>query len=142
MKWFDSFKYKPKHGTQVWFWNRKLQRQELFNAFWEESAWNPKTIHCDYSPIWAYVFQGNEPISSQPERPNPEAIDNAWIKWKDLEPPKDVKGIFIKFDDDRIWTDAHYWGSDEYRIKTVGDAKPVSWTFMDRSPPKGSSKQC
>ena len=62
-----------------------------------------------------------------------------WVKWKDLQPPKGVKGILIRFDNGRVWTDAHYYGYDEYRKKTVGDAMPVSWTFMDRKDPSEKS---
>lgn len=82
------------------------------------------------------------PIPDQPERLNPETVDSAWIKWEVLEPPRDIKGIFIRFDDDRIWTDAHFFGSDEYKKKTCGDAKPVSWTFMERRPKNDKSMQC
>ena len=78
-------------------------------------------------------------FNSQSERLNPEDIDSAWVKWKDLQPPKGVKGILIRFDNGRVWTDAHYYGYDEYRKKTVGDAMPVSWTFMDRKDPSEKS---
>jgi len=78
----------------------------------------------------------------QPERLNPETIDSAWIKWDILVPPRDVKGIFIKFDNDQIWTDVHFYGSDEYREKTVGDAKPIAWTFIKRRDPNEKSIQC
>ena len=63
MKWYSSFKYKPKHGTQIWLWNKELHRQEFFNACWDEKAWDPKTMPKCFSPMWAYVFEGNEPIS-------------------------------------------------------------------------------
>jgi hypothetical protein len=78
----------------------------------------------------------------QPERLNPETIDSAWIKWEVLKPPRDIQGIFIRFDDERIWTGAHFFGSDEYRAKTCGDAKPVSWTFKERKDSSDKSVQC
>ncbi len=38
-----------------------------------------------------------------------------WIEWDFLPPPQDVKGILIKFDDGKIWTDAHFYASAEYK---------------------------
>lgn len=72
-KWYNSYEYKPKHGTQVWFWNQKLHRKELFNCFWDETFWDAKTVPPDYAPIWAYVFEEYEPIYIQPERLNESA---------------------------------------------------------------------
>jgi len=77
----------------------------------------------------------HEEFTIHRKRLNPETIDSAWIKWDDLTPPEDVKGIFIKFDNDQIWTDAHFRGSDGYRTKVMGNAKPIAWTFMERSDP-------
>ncbi len=67
-------------------------------------------------------------------------MNKNWINWNFLTPPKDVKGIFIKFDDEKIWTNAHFYGSQEYKNKTIGDATPLNWTFMDRSNNKSSIK--
>ncbi len=55
-----------------------------------------------------------------------------WIEWDFLPPPQDVKGILIKFDDGKIWTDAHFYASAEYKNKTVRNSRPIEWTFMDR----------
>lgn len=128
MEWIEVSKKRPPHGEKVWVWDNELRQQFVITYFGSEESWDDFKDKERFL-LWAYLNK------SHSERQNPEVADSAWIKWKDLEPPKDIKGIFIKFDDDRIWTDAHYWGSDEYRIKTVGDAKPVSWTFMERLPP-------
>jgi len=104
-----------------------LEKQKVL-VWW---ASNPNEITLGHKPFLAHKPKYWCKIL-QPERLNPEDVDSAWIKWEFLKPPKDVKGIFIKFDNDQIWTDAHYYGSDEYRKKTVGDALPVSWTFMER----------
>jgi len=82
-------------------------------------------------------------FKNQPERSKRKDLtDYAWIKWSYLVPPKDVKGIFIRFDNDQIWTDEHFYGRDEYRQKTCGDAKPIEWTFMERSNSKEKSVRC
>lgn len=58
--------------------------------------------------------------------------DKVWIKWDVMAPPEDIKGYFIKFDDGKIWTDAHYFGSKDFKAKSCGKANPVEWTFMER----------
>lgn len=73
MEWYCAFKYRPRHGTQIWLWNKSKHRQEIFNAFWEENAWDAHTFPSDYSPMWSYVFKENEPVHIQPERLNPES---------------------------------------------------------------------
>ncbi len=82
------------------------------------------------------------PLPKQPERLNPENIDSKWIKWDILQPPKDVKGILIKFNNGKIWTDLHYYGSNEYKKKTIGNSIPISWTFMERNNSYDKSVQC
>lgn len=56
MKWYDSFKYKPVHGSQFFAWDRKENKQIHLNAFFDDWIPNP-----DF-PIWAYVFDGLEPV--------------------------------------------------------------------------------
>lgn len=62
MKWYSAYKYKPKHGTQIWLWNQEHHRQELLNAFWDEDRWNPYNWPPRFSRMWAYVFEENEPL--------------------------------------------------------------------------------
>jgi hypothetical protein len=81
-----------------------------------------------------------EEDSIQPERLNPKT-SNEWIDWENFTPPKDVRGIFIKFDSGQVWTDAHFYGSNEYKSKTIGNAKPIGWKFMQRSDPNKKSIQ-
>jgi hypothetical protein len=57
MKWFDSYKYRPKHGTQIFLWDMNNQKQLLFNAFWDPENWIPQP----WFPFWAYVLEGIEP---------------------------------------------------------------------------------
>ena len=67
---------------------------------------------------------------------------SAWVKWDYLTPPPDVQGIFIRFENGEIWSDKHYYGSEEYRKKICGDSKPIEWTFMERTDPTKKSVQC
>ena len=60
-----------------------------------------------------------------------------WIKWDDLAPPKDVKGILIRFEDNKIFTDAHY-----YSERFPKNIKPVEWTFMERTNHLKRSVKC
>jgi hypothetical protein len=65
MKWFDSYKYKPKHGTQIFVWDFHNQKQILLNAFWDAENWHPEASF----PFWTYVLDGVEPdFIDQPER--------------------------------------------------------------------------
>ena len=106
-----------------------LEKVKALEGFSEENA-----LQTSYTDWIEFIYQ--------PERLNPETIDCAWIKWEHLVPPKDVKGIFIRFDNEQIWTDAHFYGSPEYKAKTIGNAKPVSWTFMERRNTNEKSVQC
>jgi len=58
MEWLDSYKFKPKHGTQIFIWDIKNQRPMLLNALWDESDWKPNPNF----PIWKYCIEGFEPI--------------------------------------------------------------------------------
>lgn len=69
-------------------------------------------------------------------------MNKNWIDWNFLSPPKDVKGIFIKFSDDKIWTDSQFYGSAEYKNKTIGNAIPIQWTFIDRRNENAKSIRC
>lgn len=53
MKWRDWADEKPKHGTQIFVWDFKNQRQILLNALWDPENWkyNPNF------PVWAYVVE-------------------------------------------------------------------------------------
>ena len=62
MNWYSAYKYKPKHGTQIWLWNKEKHHTELLNAFWDEDKWNAHTFPSCFTPMWAYVFEGIEPI--------------------------------------------------------------------------------
>lgn len=65
MKWFDSYEYKPKHGTQIFVWDLDNQKQILINAFWDPEDWRPQPSF----PFWTYVLDGIEPdFINQPER--------------------------------------------------------------------------
>ena len=64
MEWFDSFKYKPKHGTQIFIWDRINQKRLHLHSLWEEKDWRPNSKF----PCWQYVFDNDEPILLQPER--------------------------------------------------------------------------
>lgn len=68
MKWYDSFKYRPKHGTQIFIWDLQAQKQIMLNAFWDSDKWRGDIKF----PFWGYVLDGLEPIEFQPERLNPE----------------------------------------------------------------------
>lgn len=73
MKWYDSYKYKPKHGTKIWLWNREKHHLMYFYAGWDDDKWmwdlnlseedkkfieNAKKM---FAPVWAYVFEDEEP---------------------------------------------------------------------------------
>lgn len=73
MKWYNSFKYKPKHGTHIFIWDLLSQKQILLNAFWDPEKWKPNAKF----PFWSYVLDEFEPIDLQPERLNPEDARNS-----------------------------------------------------------------
>ena len=65
MKWYNSFQYKPMHGTMIFIWDKVNQEQVLLNAFWDEANWIPSVIF----PIWSYVDEEHKPVLiDQPER--------------------------------------------------------------------------
>lgn len=149
MEWIDIWQTEPVRNEEILFmtgdesvhigqiYSSEKLRKCKFYSFLDK---------CDYECDLQTPFEERVifwfPIPKQPERLNPETIDCAWIKWEHLVPPKDVKGIFIRFDNEQIWTDAHFYGSPEYKAKTIGNAKPVSWTFMERRNPNEKSVQC
>lgn len=60
-EWFSSFEYQPKHGTQIFVWDRELQKQLHLYALWDEDAWRCEQRY----PCWCYVLDGNEAITIQ-----------------------------------------------------------------------------
>jgi hypothetical protein len=65
MKWYNSFQWKPMHGTTVFVWDSESQKQILLKALWNEDDWMPSFRF----PIWAYTDETNNPIVIyQPER--------------------------------------------------------------------------
>lgn len=81
MKWYDSYKYRPKHGTKIFLWDYKDQKQILRNALWDPINWH---MIAPNFPIFAYVFE-DEP----PER-------YVWCKNPFLEQPTNIKQEDIK----------------------------------------------
>jgi hypothetical protein len=58
MKWYDSSKHKPIHGSQIFIWDVKIQKKIYLNAFWDEESWTFDPMF----PVWSYVFENLEPI--------------------------------------------------------------------------------
>ncbi len=50
-----------------------------------------------------------------------------WVEWDFLTPPRDIKGIFIRLEDGKIYTDEEF-----YRSGETFDIKPIEWSFIER----------
>ena len=59
MKWYSSYKFRPKHGTQIFIWDLDLQKEIMINSYWNDEDWTPNASW----PFWAYVLDEFEPIS-------------------------------------------------------------------------------
>jgi len=61
--WFSSYKYRPKHGTQIFIWDLSHQKMIMLNAFWDFDNWKPNPNF----PAWSYVLNGHDPESISDE---------------------------------------------------------------------------
>ena len=51
-----------------------------------------------------------------------------WISWKENPPPEDIKGLFILYDDDLVYSDRY----DPITKKRIFKGNPIGWKFIPR----------
>lgn len=59
MKWYNSNDFRPKHGTDIFIWNRKNQKQIMLYVGWNDDQWTPQAE----LPYWKYVLDAIEPVA-------------------------------------------------------------------------------
>lgn len=74
-KYYDSTKFKPKHGTRIFLWDAENDKEVMVNAFWHPLQWgmNRQTLW-DF-PVWRYVLDDEEPIAISERENNMTAME-------------------------------------------------------------------
>ncbi len=65
MKWYKSSDFRPKHGTNIFIWDLKDQKEMMLYVGWDDDQWKYQTNF----PYWKYVLDGIKPVVL-PEGPN------------------------------------------------------------------------